>query len=226
MLHRAGIDPFKRIYNRVVQDHLENRVEWDLINRVPMYQRDEYFYDRLKKFFGFRTSGSGVTSRTGLYGNVFLNNVKLNATDVYDKVLINQILGLTIRDGRVDHVVGGHDDMVVAWNLSGWFMLSGQNLEHYGLDPRSVFSKNHTAQEVRQEEQGYGALVQDRTRRRVEEIVEALRQTKDEYVARRLELELRCQERLLNDSDRQYLSADSLITSLRESRSHQKRRYG
>ena len=57
-LHRAGIDPFKRIFNRIVDDATIMESEFRDI-QTPMSARSATFYDRFKRNFGFNTAGSG-----------------------------------------------------------------------------------------------------------------------------------------------------------------------
>jgi len=52
---------------------------------------------------------------------------------VRDKKLISEILELTVRNGRVDHPPGGHDDHVIAWLMTHWLLTFGHNLSEYGI---------------------------------------------------------------------------------------------
>ena len=43
-----------------------------------------------------------------------------------------------IKDGRVDHTADSHDDLVMGWLLSHWFLMLGINLDVYGIDTRRL----------------------------------------------------------------------------------------
>lgn len=212
-----GIDPFRRMYNRIVQFQEEYPVEFALINK-PMYSRSSEMYDRLKKYFGYSSSASGANSRSELYGNVFLNSVKLTGHLVHDKVLIGQILGLVIKNNRIDHSVSGHDDMVVAWNMSAYLLMQGKNLKFYGIDNRDVLSLNTDAQKTMSPQAVALKKTQDVARSNFESLLNELKQTKDEGLALRLEYKLRAHERLLAEEDKKHYSLDSLISDLKQKR--------
>ena len=108
-LPAAGMDPFRRLFNFVVQDAEEAKQRFEEIKN-PMNSRDNLFV-KYKKLFGFATSGSGATSRTDLYSRTLNNAVKMTGSLMKDRKLILQTLGLEIRNGRVDHGEGEHDDL-------------------------------------------------------------------------------------------------------------------
>ncbi len=106
-LPQHGIDPFKRLFNTVVHDHIEMKERWNEI-RQPMNRRSSDIYVRLKKMFGFATSGSGYASRSELYSTTLMNAAKRGGDKVHDKNLIDQITGLISKNGRIDHEDGEH----------------------------------------------------------------------------------------------------------------------
>lgn len=112
---------------------------------MRLHRRNMQFYDKYKKYFGFATSGSGKTSRSMLYGRIFNNALYYTANNVRDAVLITQLAGLRKRNGRIDHGVDGHDDSVIAWLLSYWFLSDAKNKTWYGLDNKNILSIIHLA---------------------------------------------------------------------------------
>ena len=110
ILPSNGIDPFVRLFNRCVNDADEEPDRFKDI-QVPFARRSQDIYVRYKKYFGFATSGSGLTSRSELYSTTLQNAAKQVGDVIYDKITIDQILSLEIRNGRVDHPRGEHDDM-------------------------------------------------------------------------------------------------------------------
>ncbi len=108
-LLERGIDPFKRMYNEVVQNYVEFPDRYREICKTN--QIDEFFLAQYKKYFGFTTTGTGTTARSELYGTTLRQAIKYTGDAVKDKPTIDQLLSLTIRNGRIDHPVGGHDDL-------------------------------------------------------------------------------------------------------------------
>ena len=139
LLPQYNIDPFKRIFNWVVDEAHVNE-DFKEALETPMHRRNMQFYDKYKKYFGFATSGAGKTSRSMLYGRIFNNALFYTANNVRDAILITQLAGLRKRNGRIDHGVDGHDDSVIAWLLSYWFLSDAKNKSYYGLDNKNILS--------------------------------------------------------------------------------------
>lgn len=110
VLPTKGIDPFKVIYNRIMSDPEEFPDKYKEASRSLKY-RDEEIYVKCKKYFGFVTSSSGIFSRSELYGTVLQSAAKNVGSFVHSTELIDQINGLTSKNGRVDHGNGKHDDL-------------------------------------------------------------------------------------------------------------------
>jgi len=128
-MYTAGIDPFRRIFNRVV-DMAETRPSDFEKLSLSMRKRDEHFYNSLKGYFGFKTNAA---SRYHLYDTVLQQAARTTAHRVHDSKLSHQIRGLVTKNDRVDHDVGGHDDLVISWLLGHWFITNAKNIEYYGI---------------------------------------------------------------------------------------------
>lgn len=217
MLPSKGIDPFKRIYNKGVQDADEDPERYKEISK-PMYLRTPEIYTKYKRLFGFATSANGATSRTDLYSNTLLAAAKYTGDKVYDRNIINQILGLVIKNGRVDHVATNSDDAVISWLLSYWLLTHGKNLQHYGINSREILMENRNMQEANTPMAQYETYIQEGLRTEIETLVNELHGVKDEYLAARMEHKLKSLASQLNERDRQVLSMDELLTNLREHR--------
>lgn len=136
-LPKFGMDPFKRIFNRVVDEAHQNKKFAEILN-TKSRDRGLYFYEPYRAYFGFNTTAS---SREALYGNdVFMEAIKIRATGIYSKTLIDELLGLKTKNGRIDHGNGKHDDTVVAWLLSFWFLRFAKNIEYYGIKATDILS--------------------------------------------------------------------------------------
>lgn len=217
MLPKRGIDPFKRIYNRVVQDAAEKPDAFKEINQ-PLHMRREDIYIRYKSYFGFATSATGATSRTDLYSNTLQRAAHLTGAAVNDKVLIEQILSLEVRNGRVDHKAGKHDDLVIAWLLSFWLISKGQNLIHYGINPREILVNNQAHGVENDPVSRYQAMEQVYIRGQIDQLTEEIKKEKDDFVADRLETKLRGLIGRLVNQQGSSNSTDELIANLREFR--------
>jgi hypothetical protein len=217
MLPRRGVDPFKRLYNKIVQDRDEHPEAYKEI-MVPVHMRREDIYVKYKKMFGFATSATGATSRSELYSSTLQNTAKLTGGAVHDKNVIEQITSLVVRNGRIDHATGKHDDLVIAWLLSSWILLSGRNLSHYGINVRDILVENQQHKVDNDPKVRYTQMLQTMIRRQIEELSEEIRKERDDYVAESMEVKLRGLVGQLENSDRQHVAVDELIHNLRESR--------
>ncbi len=210
-----GMDPFKRLFNRVVNDKDEFPDRYKLIE-LPVNRRPLEAHTQLKKHFGFATSGSGLTSRTELYSTTLQSASKLIGNKVYDKTIIDQIAGLTSKNGRVDHQPGEHDDSVIAWLLAYWFISLGRNLWVYGINPRMVLtdvkdiSVNLSALEI------YNKQEQLEIRRQIEEIYDRMLEERDPSILRNYESKIKFLSSKLILEDNETFSVADFMQSLEE----------
>jgi len=140
MLLEVGQDPFKRIVNMVVNNAVAKPKLFKELEGAKASGRLREFYYAHKKMFGYTTTGTGQTSRNILYGGLE-PACKLKGHLINDKTLQGQILGLIVKNNRIDHRPGEHDDAVIAWLLSYWLLTSGDNLKYYGLNPLSIYTR-------------------------------------------------------------------------------------
>lgn len=218
MLPQHGIDPFKRLFNTVVNDHEEEPERFAEI-RVPMGRRNPDIYVRFKKSFGYATSGSGTTSRKALYGLALQNAAKRAADKVADKGLIDQITSLETRNGRIDHPEGQHDDLVIGWLLIHWFLGFAKRPEWYGLDPTKIMTKLSSRRDETQEEI-WAREDQAIIRRKMEILYEELADEEDDFLSMRLEMELRRLDKEVVLESGEIYSVDGLIRKAQERKKH------
>jgi hypothetical protein len=161
ILMANGKDPFKRIFNWLVNDmKTDKRIETEVLNR-SLHSRDNYFYAKYKKYFGYATAGAGRTSRSNLYGETFTHATKYLAAVIRDVDIINELSSLIIKNGRLDHPVGGHDDFVISFLLPFWCLTKCKNISYYGIDPTRIL---RTVLDKRAEEVGGRSVVNERQR--------------------------------------------------------------
>ncbi len=221
-LTEAKIDPFRRIYNVVVDRSETMGTEYRQIQRET-YQRGSQFYEAMKRHFGFNTSGSGEHSRNILYTNVLEQCATLAATKIKDKQLGNELLGLETRNGRIDHSNDSHDDMVIAWLLCGWFLMFSKNLEFYGI--KSPLRKAHRRNDIEYDPYDeYNDDVQDQLLATVNELAEKLRAEKNDIFFQRIEAQLRSMEKQIDVKHLENLSIDGIIKEAKEERKKSMRR--
>ncbi len=134
-----GIDPFRRIFNRVVDDTINKQHEVILQNILNgETARSLSYYQSYKSKFGFMTTGK---SRAFLYGSVLNSAIETCAHKVVDKSISEQLRLLKYINGRIDHPKGGHDDMAISWLFGHWFVLYARNLSWYGIPAGYAYSK-------------------------------------------------------------------------------------
>lgn len=210
----AGIDPFKRIYNLIVDDSAKYKEEYrEMLTNFA--RRSDLYYDRMKKYFGFGTSGAGRHSRETLYGETLQAAARLGGDKCYDKKLIDELTGLEIRNGRIDHGSGSHDDTVVAWLLGVWMLTKSKNLSFYGLHKPLRKAKEYRAGVKQKEELSdydlYEEEYQEKLRYDIEQLLGKLKGEKDDIMIRRYEHRLRSMESQLDHDMGDSLSIDELI---------------
>lgn len=219
-LPRAGIDPFKRIYNLIVDERQDRPKDFSEIQR-PLNQRNGAFYDRYKKYFGFNTTGA---SRELLYGTVLQNAAKEAGHLVRDRTLSSEIRGLVVKNGRIDHSGDSHDDMVISWMMSHWFLTHSKNLDFYGIDTSRALSKVHYEGRELTVEEEYEMEVQQHIKTQIEDIYQELVNTQDEYLRAQYENRLMVLNAKLSGDEADAISIDALITQANEHREQEARR--
>lgn len=216
VLPAYGIDPFKRLFNRIVNEKERYKDEWDEI-QVPMSRRDPDIYVRFKKHVGFSTSGSGITSRSELFSTTMSSAVQLVGSVIYDKVTIDQLLGLVQIDGRVNHAQGEHDDMVIGWLLGHWLMTQGRNLHFYGLNVLDIFSMARKKDNLNKEDR-FKSNQQVFIKNQIQKALEQLSSEIDPYLIERKEIFIRNLQKQLCEEEQEVFSIDELIEKAKEVR--------
>lgn len=186
-LPKAGFDPFRRIYNKIVDESTERPDEYREICR-HYDSRSDAFYDTRKRSWGFNTDAS---SRHMLYSSILQNAAKQSGHLVRDKILSSEIRGLVEKRGRIDHSESGHDDMVISWLMTHWFLTQGRNLQHYGIRTQEVMTlASDNGREVSDEERQHRAE-QQAILDEIDAVLDQLKATHDELSIVRMEHRLR-----------------------------------
>lgn len=209
----AGINAFKRLYNRIVQEPDRNREVLEEIRRADKFIMAD-LYVRYKAAFGFNTSGTGDNARSLLYGQVLQNAVRHARDRVNDIKTIDQILGLEVINGRVDHPKGGHDDGVVAWLLPCWLAMFGNNLNYYGLDQTEIMSATMVKKSA--SAMSRFEIEQQQLRENIKILVDDLAISKDHFVKMRLESEIGWLASKIVEGEGETFSVTDMIAKTRE----------
>ena len=183
-----GYNPFTRIFNYIADERDTNKEYaklWDSISRGFGLSD---IYNKYRREFGYRTSGVGKNSRDNLYGTVFNSSIKYTAHLVRDNELITELESLIIKNGRIDHPNGGHDDMVVSHLLPYYLLTQGKNLESYGIDTSKVLSSVKIA--ISDENGGpveeYKRIKQQRIKDALEVYLDRMKKCEDPYIKQQL----------------------------------------
>ena len=214
-LAAVGINPFKRIFNTIVNDKQVNEVQFEEMQRMVQRGNHEQ-YSRFKKTFGFTTSGGGMTSRSALYSITLQLAAKRACDRVYDKVLADQISGLVTIKGRVDHPPGEHDDVCIAWLLTHWMVTQAKNLRYYGIDPSLVGSLLNDSGDGADPQQAQEKREQRVVRERINALAEKITASKDLFVIARIEQEIRTLSSKMILEENEIFNVDELIRGAKE----------
>jgi len=214
-LPKRGIDPFKRIYNTLTNDQTVRRTEYQEMASTPLGQRTQEFYDSKRTCFGFWT---GAQTRSLLYGTVLQESAKQTGWLVRDAELISQITGLVAKNSRVDHKSNSHDDLVVAWLLTYWFITDARHHDCYGINVGQVMSVKERTQVFSVQEEAW-IEQQERYRAELSDIMDQLKSTTNPMLLTRLEKKLVFVKSKIVATDEAAVTVDQLLQEAKEARS-------
>lgn len=222
-----GINPFTRIYSIAVEDGYYDQ-------NSPNY-KDDYRYanqdvsrqphgfaDRMKSVFGFATSGAGRHSRSKLYMETLQPLARYACTHINDTLLASEINSLTVKNGRLDHSRDSNDDLVIAWMLGAWFLLSSRNLGFYGkhnqLTDIREFRPNVVGAAPRTQYDAYLEDEQKLIKEEIQELADRLSGTRDLFEIMQLEAQLRSVYARVKDVSNGVTSLEQVLKTAEEQR--------
>ena len=215
-LIETGINPFMRIYNTVFQNAREKPQDYDLVRGSQ--GMSSAAISKYKRCFGFATSGGGETSRNMLYGRTLKAWATYCGHMAHDTRLINQVLSLVIRNGRIDHQIGAHDDLCVSKLLGHWFLSQGKNLDLYGIPTNQVLSVVASAERFESEEARYKSHVNNRIRSEIKRIGEMMQSEPDEFIYQRRLNKIKALHACLSQEESQAFSLSEFMEQIEEKR--------
>lgn len=215
-LPAKGMDPFTRIFNQIYQDTTKHEKEFEEVKRTTFSNRSKNFYLKYKQYFGFNTT---ATSRQVLYGLVMEAVGNTGYGLAYPK-LADELINLRTKSDRIDHDSKAHDDLVIAWLLSYWFIKLGLNKSLYGIPPgisltniRNLLNEGKGEQADEMEPQKL--IFINKIKARVTALTEELLTTNDNLLALRLEAEVRKLVKLLPVEHTKLMTMDTVIEDAR-----------
>jgi hypothetical protein len=224
MLPAREIDPFTRLFNWITADlYTPQCREYIDELKKPVNRRNKDIYERLKDKFGYATAGSGRQSRDLLYSNVLVNTMNMLHNRIHDSRLIDQINGLVIKNGRMDHAAGSHDDCVIAWLLAHWFLSLSTNLQHYGIDRMKVYAGTVEVKKDVSPMDLYINDEQDNIRKEIQDIYEKMKNTYDSFINTMLEHKLRVLSNKLILRHNEFYSLDAVLESIKNDKTNKYR---
>ena len=216
IMEAKGVDPFKRIFNWVVNDAESNKEYYENIIQKPLPFRDSSMVNKYRKFIGYATSGGGRASRDNLYGTSFTSAIKYLCDVMRDKTLIGQLSGLVNKNGRIDHEDGEHDDMVISLMLAYWFLTNAKNIQFYGLSPRKVLMflrTNGDGEKITKEDMS-NKMAQTELKNKIESLIENLKIEKNVYVSKQISNRIRYLYTFVDEESKVNFNIESLIEEI------------
>ena len=219
LLPSKGMDPFMRIFNQVYHEPALHTKELEAVQNTKFSYRDKNFYLKYKHLFGFNTSAS---SRKVLYGLIQEAVAVTGYGLAYDK-LADELINLRTKGDRIDHDSKQHDDLVIAWLLTYWFIKLGGNKPYYGIMPALALTDTQNLLDVgkqKEETKMDPSIVAffDNIRLKINALTEELLKTNDNILALRLEAEIRKLTKLLPPETAKMLTVDGLLESAKVER--------
>ena len=214
-----GINPWTRLFNMVVdqKEEFPDRYK-EMENSYLAGPANTDFHTRYKKFFGFKTAGSGVASRHKLYSETLMSAVETCGDVMYDRTLINQINGLQTKNNRVDHDSDNHDDMAISWLLGQFVLTKANHVEYYGLDSQKRLRKlkAHIPKNVSARE-AFVASTQQKLRDRIDGLKQDYGKSKIASIKLRIKMEiLELSTRIIHNNSDRY-NIDQILHDMQES---------
>lgn len=210
------IDPFKRIYSKIVDNYTEFETEYKEI-QMDVNRRSVTFYDKFKRLMGFNTAGAGQHSRNSLYSDTLQTAARRCCNKIYDKRLSSEILGLETKNGRIDHSTGGHDDTVISWLLCIWMLTMSRNLKYYGIERALLNAPEYDQKKVNVDPyQEIKDREQESIRNEITKLFDRLKETRDDIQTMILENKIRTLNIRLTDDFSPEDSIDNLIKDAKQ----------
>ncbi len=221
-----GQDPMKRIFNRVVHEAKYDDPKYKPF--MKYIQKDIDAYTGIKDQFGYATAGTGEYSRNGLYRDTLILACEYGGSVMNDEGTIKEILRLERKNGRIDHSSDGNDDRVVSWLLTAWLLISGRNLNMYGItNPLSKAVDYKDRLKMASGDKSFAKKAEENERQlklkeEIDDYLSLLKNVRDEFLSNRYEAKLRMLESIYTGTDYGALTVSDLIRQAKSEKSKRK----
>lgn len=218
-LPAKGLDPFVKIFNQVYHDPINYQREFEEIRATKPAYRNKNFYLKYKALFGFNTTSK---SREILYG-LIQEAVGITGYGInYDK-LADELINLRTKGDRIDHDTKQHDDLVISWLLTYWFIKLGDNKSYYGIpqgialtDTRNLL---HSGKYNGPDQIDPNVIkMVDFIKAKLDRLTKEFLNTNDNILAIRLEAEILKLSKLVPPEANKLLTIDTLISEAKVER--------
>lgn len=208
ILIKKGHNPFKRIFNYVVEDP-----NHDHLNDILKDRWLNDYYDKYRKEFGYRTSGSGRNARQNLYGSAFNASIKYTGHLIRDETIVSELESLIVKNGRIDHPKDSNDDTIISWLLPYWFLTSVNNKIVYGIDIfrvlkdvkiRAIEMSGGVEEELKKKKQL-------KIKRQIENYLKYYKELKNNFIRKQVLLKIKTLYKELESHDVIAFSLDELL---------------
>lgn len=216
-LPALGMDPFKRIFNQVFENSVKYATEYAEVKARGFNGVNSRFYLKFKEHFGFKTTPE---TRSQLY-DALQEAVSLTGSGLRYTKLIDELIGLKVINGRIDHDSKGHDDLVIAWLLTYWFIKRANNKSDYGIPPGIGLCDVNMLKLSSEPTPVKDELAERRLmlyRNKIAEISERLLECDDPIIAARLEAALDTLSAAVPPETRRVLTIDDIKNRATEAR--------
>lgn len=201
-----GINPFRRMFNYIVNDRAKHhRLYQEMIQMERMGGITSHFYERCKGKFGFMTTGK---ARDTLYGEVFQRAAATTGHLISSTILSDQILGLVMKNNRIDHAANKHDDLVISWLFGQWFAIMANDHAFYGIPPGLVQSLVSEAGATVSEEEMERRNKQEKIMGQITALKDVLAANDSDIMAETTKLRIARLARDLDDKDHDRVMSD------------------
>lgn len=217
-LTKHNINPFLRIYNKIISEYDTDSKEYrQVTSSRHLHDMSMYQYYMVRGVFGVNMN---QRNREDIYGHILQTSASLAGKYVFDEQLAKEIVGLEMKNNRVDHSSGAHDDHVIAWLLSHWFLTKTRNLKRYSIDPSTVMRRCVAVEDEREvkQESSLEKAQRSHLRNEIEYTLKEMKGCNNPMLLATLETRLRSlSERSYRDGG-EPVSIDTLIATAKEYR--------
>jgi hypothetical protein len=154
---------------------------------------------------------------------VLVNAARRSSSVIRDRTLSEQIRQLTVRNGRVDHPAGGHDDAVMSWLMTHWLLMYGKHLDYYGIDTSKIQLRVGADGGVATQEEIWERHKQQLLKNKIEELAIQLKSTSSINQVMMLEQQLRVLSAKIVDAGDDTFTVDAIINEAKALRAKNKR---